>query len=136
MDESSALKKIVKKAVAGLTRISFVEKAIIEKADLSAFKKRPGVRVISGVTAIGFSYVIGWPLIAVLGAFSIHFEEPVIVLIGGPAAYMLSHLVFLLGMYLAGARYSWIFLRWLTRIAMLKLMKATDTPLPGCTSDS
>lgn len=125
----------MKKAVTGLTRISFIKRAIIEKADLSAFKKRPGVRVVAGVTAIGFSYVIGWPLITLLGAFSIYLERPAIVLIGGPAAYLLSHLVFLLGMYLAGARYSWIFLRWLTRITMLKLMKATDTPLPGCTPD-
>jgi hypothetical protein len=126
----------MKKAVTRLTRVSFVKSAIIEKSDLSAFKKRPGVREMSGITAIGFSYVIGWPLIALLGALSIYFERPAIVLIGGPAAYILSHLVFLLGMYLAGARYSWIFLRWLTRVTMLKLMKATDTPLPGCTSDS
>lgn len=125
----------MKKAVTGLIRISFIRRAIIEKADLRAFKKRPGVRVVAGVTAIGFSYVIGWPLITLLGAFSIYFERPAIVLIGGPAAYIFSHLVFLLGMYLAGARYSWIFLRWLTRITMLKLMKATGTPLPGYTPD-
>ena len=133
---SIAAKKIVKKAVARLTRIPFVQQAIYEKADLSAFKQRPTVRVVCGVGAIGFSYVIGWPLIAVLGAFSIYLERPAIVLIGGPVAYGLSHLVFLLGMYLAGARYSWIFLRWLTRITMLKLMKATDTSLPACPSDS
>jgi hypothetical protein len=130
------LKQILKKGVARLTQISFIGKAIVEKADLSAFKKRPNVRVVCGVTAIGLSYVIGWPMIALLGALSIYAERPAIVLIGGPAAYILSHLVFLLGMYLAGARYSWIFLRWLTRITMLKLMKATGISLPGCTSDS
>lgn len=125
----------MKKAVTKLIRISFIKRALIEKADLSAFRKRPSVRVVAGVTAIGFSYAIGWPLITLLGVFSIYFERPAIVLIGGPAAYILSHLVFLLGMYLAGARYSWIFLRWLTRVTMLKLMKATGTPLPRCTPD-
>jgi hypothetical protein len=36
----------------------------------------------------------------------------------------------MLGMYLAGARYSWIFLRWLTRVAMLKLFKRYPDAAP------
>ena len=43
-----------------------------DKADLSAFKKKPTLRVLLGVSAIGFSYVIGWPAIVALGAFSIY----------------------------------------------------------------
>jgi hypothetical protein len=121
----------LKKAVTRLIRISFVKKAIAEKADLSAFKRRPGIRETAGVIALGVSYVIGWPMIALLGGLSIFFKRPAIVLVGGPMIYIISHLVFLLGMYLAGARYSWIFLRWLTRIAMLRLMKAAGTSLPG-----
>jgi hypothetical protein len=42
--------------------------------------------------------------------------------VGGPLTYGLSHLVFLLGMYLCGAVYSLIFLRWLTRVSMEKLL--------------
>jgi hypothetical protein len=121
--------------VARLTRIAFVRRAITEKADLSPFKQRPSPRVVIGVGAIAISYIIGWPLIAALGALSVYFERPVIVLIGGPTVYILSHLMFILGMYLAGARYSWIFLRWLTRKAMLKLMRVTNTPLPQCSRD-
>lgn len=116
--------------VARLTRIAFVRRAIAEKADLSPFKQRPSPRVVIGVSTILISYLIGWPLIAALGALSVYLERPVIVLIGGPTVYILSHLMFILGMYLAGARYSWIFLRWLTRKAMLKLMRATNTPMP------
>ena len=42
--------------------------------------------------------------------------------VGGPFAYGLSHLVFLLGMYLSGSFYALIFLRWFTRVAMEKLL--------------
>jgi hypothetical protein len=45
-----------------------------------------------------------------------------VVIVGGPLTYGLSHLVFLLGMYLCGAVYSLIFLRWLTRVSMEKLL--------------
>jgi len=108
----------------------FVRNALAENADLSAFKGKPSAAVVLGVSAILGSYVICWPLIALLGAAAVHFERPVIVLVGGPLAYGLSHLVFMLGMYLAGARYSWIFLRWLTRVAMLKLFKRYPDAAP------
>lgn len=122
----------MQKILARLARISFIRRAIEEEADLSAFKQRPTPRVVLGIFAIGLSYVIGWPLIAVLGAAAVHFGQPLLIVVGGPAAYGLSHLVFLLGMYLAGAKYSWIFLRWLTRVTVLKLLKnnpSGDAPL-------
>ena len=87
----------------------------------------------SGPGSLGhrlISYVIGWPLITLLGILAVYYEQPALVLLGGPMAYGLSHLVFLLGMYLAGARYSWIFLRWLTRVAMLKLFKRYPDAVP------
>ena len=99
----------------------YVRSAIEEKADLSAFKKKPSVRVVLGISTIAFSYVIGWPAVAVLGALSVYLEKPLIVAIGGPLIYGLSHLVFILGMYLAGADYTRIFLRWATRVTVEKL---------------
>ena len=69
-------------------------------------------------------------MVALLGALSIYFSRPLLVVIGGPAVYIFSHLLFLLGMYLAGMRYSWIVFRWLTRITMLKLMRWTGVPIP------
>jgi hypothetical protein len=116
------IKTRIKYHVERLANISFVRKAIEEHADLSAFKQRPSWRVVTGVSAIMLSYVIGWPLIAGLGAVSVYWHQPLIVAIGGPVAYGLSHLVFLLGMYLAGAKYSLIFFRWAARVAVLKLL--------------
>ncbi len=111
-------RKILEKAAA--TR--FVQKAIADKADLSLFRERPNPRTIAGISAMGISYIIGWPAVALLGAISIHLEKPMIAIIGGPLTYGLSHLVFILGMYLAGADYTKVFLRWATRKTMEKLM--------------
>lgn len=117
--------------IAKLARIAFVHNAIVDSADLRAFKERPTPRVVVGVSVIALSYVMGWPMVALLGALSIYFSRPLLIVIGGPAVYIFSHLLFLLGMYLAGMRYSWIVFRWLTRITMLKLMRWTGVPIPA-----
>jgi hypothetical protein len=109
--------------VARIAATRFVRQALADNADLSAFKGKPSLKVILGITAIIISYIIGWPAVALLGFLAAYYGRPAIVVVGGPLIYGLSHLVFLLGMYLAGARYTWIFLRWLTRVTMLKLLK-------------
>lgn len=116
-------RKWIKKIVDRLARTRFVRQAIEEEADLSAFKERPSWQVIAGISAILSSYLIGWPLVAGLGAAAIYLNKPLIAVVGGPVVYGLSHLVFLLGMYLAGAKYSMIFFRWATRVAMSRLIK-------------
>jgi hypothetical protein len=105
-----------------LAQTAYVRRAMEDQADLSAFRERPSVRVIAGVGAILFSYVIGWPLIGFLGTAAVYWNLPLLAVIGGPAVYGLSHLVFSFGMYLAGAKYSMIFFRWATRVAMEKLL--------------
>lgn len=52
-----------------IAETDFVRSAIADKADLSAFKKKPTIRVLLGVSAIGLSYVIGWPAITAQGVF-------------------------------------------------------------------
>jgi len=98
----------------------YVRSAIEDKADLSAFKEKPSIRVILGVSTIAFSYIIGWPAIGALGALALYLNRPLLIAIGGPLVYGFSHLVFLLGMYLAGYNYTKIFLRWATRVAVEK----------------
>ena len=101
-----------------ISETEYVRSAIEDQADLSAFKEKPSIRVILGVSAICFSYVIGWPAVGALGALAIYLNRPWLIAIGGPLVYGLSHLVFLLGMYLAGYDYTKIFLRWATRVAV------------------
>jgi len=112
----------LKQRIIKMAEIEFIRSAIEEQADLSAFKQKPSILVLAGVFAIAFSYVIGWPAVAALGYLSIKLDEPLIAVVGGPLTYALSHLVFLLGMYLSGATYSIIFLRWLTRVTMEKVL--------------
>ncbi len=105
-----------------LAQTGFVRQAMREQADLAAFREKPTPRIIIGVTAIVTSYIIGWPAVAVVGVIATHLHNPWLAAIGCPLVYGLSHLVFLLGIYLAGATYSMIFLRWLTRVGMEKML--------------
>ncbi len=113
---------MLKRQILRFGRTEFVRQAIAEQADLSAFQQRPTPRIIAGVFFIVLSYIIGWPAVALIGMLAVTLHEPWLAAIGCPAVYGLSHLVFLLGMYLAGATYSMIFLRWLTRILMEPLL--------------
>ena len=100
----------------------FVRSAIQDKANLSAFNERPSFGILFGVFLIVLSYVLAWPTISVLGYMAAIYSRPLLVVVGGPVMYGLSHMVFIIGMYLAGARYSIIVLRWATRKAMQKLL--------------
>ncbi len=105
-----------------LSQTPYVRKAVAEQADLTIFKQKPSSRTIWGLITIGISYTIGWPLIAILGAGSVYWAKPLLLVVGGPVAYGLSHLVFILGAYLAGADYAKGFSRWAIRIGMEKLL--------------
>jgi hypothetical protein len=114
--------QLIKQSIQRIAATEFIRSAIEDRADLSAFKEKPSPKVLSGLFAIIVSYIIGWPAIAALGFLAIQLHKPWIVVVGGPVTYGLSHLVFLLGMYLCGALYSLIFLRWLTRVSLGKLL--------------
>lgn len=105
-----------------LSRTNYVKSAINDRASLDAFKKPPDARIISGVFAIVLSFIIAWPLMTVLAAAAVYYETPMVGVVGVPLAYGMSHLVFILGMYLSGAKYTRIFFRWATRVAMVKLL--------------
>ncbi len=119
------MKKVIPTMRRGLLRlaaIDFVRTAIEEEADLMDFKQRPTLRILSGVFLISFSFALGWPAIAALAVVAIKLKEPLLAVIGGPLLYILSHLVFLTGMYLSGAKYSVIFCRWFCRVVVEKLL--------------
>nr|MBF0221427.1 hypothetical protein [Desulfobulbaceae bacterium] len=113
---------LVKRYIVEISQADFVRLAIEEQADLSAFKEKPSLLTISGVFIICLSFVLGWPAVAGLGVLSIHLNEPLVVVIGGPLTYGLSHLVFIFGMYLSGGTYTLIFCRWLTRVSVERLL--------------
>ncbi len=78
-----------------------------------------------GLVLIGFSYLIGWPAVAALGILAAYFREPLLVVVGGPFTYGLSHVVFIIGAWLAGAPY---YIRILTRYATESLFRKLLRP--------
>jgi hypothetical protein len=114
-----------------LARIKAVRRAIDERADLSAFRARPPARLMIGVGLIGLSMLLGWPLISALGALAIAWREPLIAVIGGPAAYGLSWAVYGLGLLIAGREaltYAGLFNRWLVRVLVERLIGRPPLP--------
>jgi hypothetical protein len=84
------------------------EKKIIQKimenpADLSEFKERPTPRLIAGLILMVLSFIMGWPAIAALSVLAVWWQEPLIFVIGGPTAYALSCIVFIIGAWMASA---------------------------------
>jgi hypothetical protein len=114
--------RLIRQSIIRIGATRYVSSSIEDRADLSAFKEKPTPLILAGVFAIVCSFVLGWPAVAALGILSVKLHNPWFVTIGGPIVYGISHLVFLLGMYLSGAKYSLIFLRWLTRVSMEKLL--------------
>ena len=112
-----------------IAETEYARAAIADKADLSAFRQKPSFRTILGIAIIGFSYIIGWPAIGALAAVSVHLKKPLLLAVGGPVLYGLSHLVFTAGMVLAGADYIKIFLRWATWVSIEKWMRKKSRPI-------
>jgi peptidoglycan-N-acetylglucosamine deacetylase len=124
---------------ARLAATRFVREAIAEKADLKALRVKPTPRIWAGLGLVGFSYIIGWPAVGLLAGISYYLREPLIIVIGGPVTYGLSHLVFLAGTYLAGVHYVRIFLRWSMRRLTERMMGTAAPPpeyVPPCPSST
>jgi len=111
--------------VARLVRVQFVREAMEEKVDLpalrAAFREKPTPRVWMGLGLVGFSYIIGWPAVGLLALIADYMCEPLVVVVGGPVTYGLSHVVFWVGSWFAGARYVTIFRHWATRRVIERL---------------
>ncbi len=121
---------MIRKSILKISKTDYVRSAIEEQADLSAFKEKPTPLVVAGIMAIVFSFIIGWPAVAACGILAVKLHNPWIAAIGGPLTYGLSHVVFLLGMYLSGAVYSLMFFRWLIRITMEPLLFCANLTAP------
>jgi len=112
----------MKKCIQKIADNEFVHSAIEEQADLSAFREKPSLQVITGILLIILGSLLGWPAVAFLGILAVKFNEPLLAVIGGPLAYGISYPVFGLGMYFSGAKYTVIFFRWLCRVTVVKLL--------------
>lgn len=117
------LLNIIKKLANCIAKSKFASKAIDDRANLSAFKGNLTAKNYVGIFLICFSYILGFPAIGLFGALSIYWNEPKLIIIGGPLLFVIAQLVFLAGMYLAGGKYLMVFFRWATRVTLEKLIK-------------
>ena len=101
----------------------YLREILANPVDLSEFKERPTLRLITGLILMGFSYVIGWPAMAALGVLAVWLREPLIAIIGCPTIYGLSHVVFIIGAWLSRApHYMGIMMRYATQRFLKKLL--------------
>ena len=131
-ESSNSARPLGRRLVVRLARTRFVRTAMEgEAADLGALREKPSPAVIVGVALIGFSYIIGWPAVALLTILAAHFRNAAIVVVGGPLTYALSHVVFMVGAYCAGNRYAPILLRCAARAVVRKLLERYPGAAPG-----
>jgi peptidoglycan-N-acetylglucosamine deacetylase len=110
-----------------LAATAYVRRAIEKQATLDACMTSPSPRFLFGVGMVLFSFVIGWPMVALFGILSAYSHAPALLLLGS-ACYGFSHLVWMFGMYLAGrncikyadAVVSWILRRVVERVLFTK----------------
>ena len=105
-----------------IAKTKFATKAINENTALNTFKEKPSGRFYFGIFLMVGSYIIGWPMIGLLGVFSLYWNEPLMIIIGGPLLFGLAHLAFLAGLYLAGGKYIMPVIRWATKVTLKKLI--------------
>ena len=113
---------IIKRLANNVAKTKFARRAINDGADLSAFKEKPTAQMFLGIFLMCCSCIIGLPAVGLIGAFSIYWHKPMLIIIGGPLLLVISHLIFLAGMYLAGGKYLMVFFRWATRVMLEKLL--------------
>jgi len=115
-----------------LASTAYVRRALEKQVTLDAFKTSPSPRFLFGVGLVLFSFVIGWPMVALFSVLSAYSHAPALLILG-PAFYVFSHLVWLFGTYLAGRdsiKYANMILRWgLRKIVERALNRETGSPL-------
>lgn len=107
-----------------LASTAYVRRAIEKQATLDACMTSPSPRFLFGVGMVLFSFVIGWPMVALFGVLSAYSHAPALLIVGS-AFYGLSHLVWMFGMYLAGRNC----IKYADAVASFLLRKAVEKVL-------
>lgn len=114
-----------------IARTRFARQAIADNADLSIFKGRPTVRLVVGLVLIALSFILGWPAVGAFAIAAIYLESPLVVVIGGPAIYGFSWLLWAAGVYCTGVEsygYGRAFARWAVRKLLEKYGELPASP--------
>jgi len=98
-----------------LAQTKFGQKSLTKPDDLSILKQKPGTRVYVGLGLMAMSYLLGLPALAFLSYLSVKLSKPMTIAVGGPVVILLVHIMFGVGVYLAGQNYAVKLLQWATK---------------------
>ncbi len=98
-----------------LARTRFGQRALTQPDRPGILKQRPTNRVYGGLALMALSALTGLPALALLSYLSVRMGKPMIIAIGGTVVFVLMHIIFGLGVYLAGQNYAVEALLWLTK---------------------
>jgi len=98
-----------------LARTKFGQKALTQPDGLGILKQKPTTRVYGGLGLMALSYLTGLPALAFLSYLSVKMSKPMIIAVGGPVVFGLVHIMFGVGVYLAGQNYAMEALLWATK---------------------
>ena len=95
-----------------LAKTKFGQKSLSKPDGLSILKQQPGKRVYVGLVFMAMSFLLGLPALAFLGYLSVKLSRPITIAVGGPVVVILVHIMFGVGVYLAGQNYASEVLQW------------------------
>lgn len=120
---------MIRNIAARLAETKFVRTALTEEINIETLRVRPTPRIIAGLVLVGLSYVLGWPAVAAFGFLAVYLGEPLVAVIGGPATYTFSHMIFITGAWFAGAEHVKIMTKYGTKILFKKLLHQNKPPV-------
>ena len=98
-----------------LAQTEFGQKSLTKPDNLSILKQQRSTRVYLGLFLLATSYLISLPTLAFLSYLSVKLRSPMIIAVGGPVVFLLVHVMFGAGVYLAGKNYALEVLQWATK---------------------
>ena len=98
-----------------LAQTKFGQKSLTKPNGLSTLKQKPGARVYIGLVLMAMSFLIGMPILAFLSYLAVKLNKPMTIVVGGPVVILLVHIMFGVGVYLAGQNFASELLQWVTK---------------------
>ena len=98
-----------------LEQTKFGQKSLTKPDGLPFLKQQNSARVYIGLVLLVMSFLICLPALAFLTYLSVKLTKPIIIAVGSPVIFILVHIMFGGGVYLAGNNYAIEVLHWSTK---------------------
>jgi len=89
-----------------LAQTEFGQKSLTKPDGLPILKQQPGAHVYVGLVLLAMSFLISLPVLALLSYLSVKLTKPMIIVVGGPIVFLSVHIMFGVGVNLAGKNYA------------------------------